>query len=76
MAEPTRELLRHIVATAAYRGAKAVRGAPVEFAAFRIGPTRWTDRSARPVALRGVLPQALQLRGRTIPLAQSPKDVG
>ncbi|HXZ33614.1 MAG TPA: hypothetical protein VEH30_15160 [Terriglobales bacterium] len=29
-----RELLRHTVATLAYRGAKAVRGAPVEFGDF------------------------------------------
>jgi len=32
------ELLRHTVATLAYRGGKAVRGAPPEFAAFRAGP--------------------------------------
>jgi hypothetical protein len=31
-------LLRHCVATLAYRGAKAVRGAPHDFAAFRAGP--------------------------------------
>lgn len=30
-----RELLRHTVATLAYRGGKAIRGAPVDFAAFR-----------------------------------------
>jgi hypothetical protein len=30
-----RELLRHTVATLAYRGAKAVRGAPAEFADFK-----------------------------------------
>ena len=32
----SREFLRHAVATAAYRGAKAVRGAPPSFASFRI----------------------------------------
>jgi hypothetical protein len=35
--DPTRELLRHIVATIAYRGGKAVRGAPPSFAGFRPG---------------------------------------
>jgi hypothetical protein len=33
----TRELLRHAVATVAYRGGKALRGAPESFATFRIG---------------------------------------
>lgn len=33
--DPKRELLRHTVATLAYRGAKAVRGAPAEFAGFK-----------------------------------------
>ena len=32
--EAKRELLRHLVATVAYRGGKAVRGAPPAFAAF------------------------------------------
>ncbi|HYM10829.1 MAG TPA: hypothetical protein VEU62_08850 [Bryobacterales bacterium] len=32
-----RELLRHTVATLAYRGGKAVRGAPAGFAGFRAG---------------------------------------
>lgn len=32
-----RQLLRHTVATLAYRGGKALRGAPEEFANFRIG---------------------------------------
>ncbi len=32
----SRELLRHTLATLAYRGSKAVRGAPPEFAAFRL----------------------------------------
>jgi hypothetical protein len=35
--DPKRELLRHIVATIAYRGGKAVRGAPPAFAAFAVG---------------------------------------
>lgn len=33
--DPKRELLRHTVATVAYRGGKAVRDAPDTFAAFR-----------------------------------------
>lgn len=37
-----RELLRHTVATLAYRGGKAVRGAPPEFAAFRAGESSRT----------------------------------
>ena len=32
-----RQLLRHAVATLAYRGGKALRGAPESFATFRIG---------------------------------------
>jgi hypothetical protein len=36
-AENGRELLRHAVATVAYRGGKALRGAPESFATFRIG---------------------------------------
>jgi hypothetical protein len=35
----SRSLLRHALATVAYRGAKAVRGAPPEFASFKPGPT-------------------------------------
>jgi hypothetical protein len=34
-ADPKRELLRHTVATIAYRGAKAIRGAPESFATFK-----------------------------------------
>jgi len=34
-----RKFLRHTVATLAYRGGKALRGAPHEFAAFAAGPT-------------------------------------
>jgi hypothetical protein len=37
-----RELLRHTVATLAYRGGKAVLNAPVDFAAFRINETTRT----------------------------------
>jgi hypothetical protein len=36
-ADPGREMLRHTLATLAYRGGKAVRGAPESFAGFRIG---------------------------------------
>jgi len=35
--DPKRELLRHTLATLAYRGGKAVRNAPVEFADFHAG---------------------------------------
>jgi hypothetical protein len=35
--DPRRELLRHTVATVAYRGGKAVRNAPVGFDEFRAG---------------------------------------
>jgi hypothetical protein len=35
--DPTRQLLRHAVATVAYRGGKAVRGAPPSFAHFTTG---------------------------------------
>jgi hypothetical protein len=37
-----RELLRHTVATLAYRGAKAVRGAPDSFASFKASDTTRT----------------------------------
>jgi hypothetical protein len=40
--DPKRELLRHTVATVAYRGGKTVRGAPETFAAFRAGDTTRT----------------------------------
>ena len=36
--EPGRALLRHTVATVAYRGAKALRGAPPGFGEFKLGP--------------------------------------
>jgi hypothetical protein len=35
--DPKREFLRHTVATLAYRGGKALRGASADFAAFRTG---------------------------------------
>ena len=35
--DPARHMLRHTVATLAYRGGKALRGAPDNFAEFRIG---------------------------------------
>src|SRR5215213_1315913 len=38
----TREFLRHTVATLAYRGGKAVKGAPDSFGAFKIGETTRT----------------------------------
>jgi hypothetical protein len=41
-AETARELLRHTIATVAYRGAKALRGAPPKFAAFRVSKTSRT----------------------------------
>ncbi|HEX3704800.1 MAG TPA: hypothetical protein VHU82_15835 [Vicinamibacterales bacterium] len=37
--DPKRELLRHAVATVAYRGGKAVRGAPESFAGFGAEPS-------------------------------------
>jgi hypothetical protein len=37
MPDDKRELLRHAVATLAYRGSKALRGAPPGFATFRVG---------------------------------------
>jgi len=37
--DPSRQLLRHTVATLAYRGGKALRGAPDKFAEFRISET-------------------------------------
>jgi hypothetical protein len=36
MADAKREMLRHTVATVAYRGGKALRNAPRDFASFRI----------------------------------------
>jgi hypothetical protein len=41
-ATTSRELVRHVVATLAYRGGKALRGAPDGFAQFRAGETTRT----------------------------------
>jgi hypothetical protein len=41
-ADGARLFLRHTVATLAYRGSKAVRGAPESFARFKAGPTTRT----------------------------------
>jgi hypothetical protein len=40
--DPARQLLRHTLATVAYRGGKALRGAPDSFAAFRSGESSRT----------------------------------
>ncbi len=40
--EGEHELLRHTVATLAYRGGKTLRGAPASFAGFRASPTSRT----------------------------------
>lgn len=40
--DPARQLLRHTVATVAYRGGKALRGAPESFAGFAAGDTART----------------------------------
>lgn len=40
--DPKREMLRHTVATLAYRGGKAMRGAPENFATFRASETTRT----------------------------------
>jgi hypothetical protein len=40
--DPTRDLLRHTLATLAYRGGKTVRDAPPTFASFRIAPVSRT----------------------------------
>jgi hypothetical protein len=40
--DPKREMLRHTVATLAYRGAKAVRGAPDSFATYGESETKRT----------------------------------
>lgn len=40
--DPKREMLRHTVATLAYRGGKAVRDAPASFASFRASETSRT----------------------------------
>jgi len=40
--DPARAFLRHTLATVAYRGGKALRGAPESFAAFRVGESSRT----------------------------------
>lgn len=40
--DPSRQHLRHTVATLAYRGGKALRGAPDKFAEFRVSETTRT----------------------------------
>ena len=40
--DPTRQFLRHTLATVAYRGGKALRGAPETFATFRSGDSTRT----------------------------------
>ena len=42
MTDPDREMLRHTVATLAYRGAKAIRNAPEGFGEYRASPTSRT----------------------------------
>src|SRR5208282_4352868 len=42
MSDDKTVLLRHTLATLAYRGGKALRGAPAEFAEFRTGETTRT----------------------------------
>jgi hypothetical protein len=42
MAETSRDMLRHTVATLAYRGGKAIRNAPEGFGDFRASPTSRT----------------------------------
>lgn len=38
VSDPARQLLRHTIATLAYRGGKALRGAPAAFGDFRVSP--------------------------------------
>jgi hypothetical protein len=40
--DPQRRMLRHTLATLAYRGGKAVSGAPLTFGAFRVNDTTRT----------------------------------
>jgi len=42
MGDPKRDLLRHTLATLAYRGGKVLRDAPATFASFRLGPVSRT----------------------------------
>jgi len=40
--DPASRMIRHTLATLAYRASKAVRGAPADFGTFRAGPTTRT----------------------------------
>jgi hypothetical protein len=40
--DPARTMLRHTLATLAYRGAKSLRDAPPDFARFKVGPATRT----------------------------------
>jgi len=65
MTDPSRQFLRHAVATLAYRGSKVVRNAPAHFASWQVGETTRTP--ARILAHVGdltdaVLPQGLYTR--------------
>ncbi len=42
MTDPSRQFLRHAVATLAYRGSKVVRNAPAHFASWQVGETTRT----------------------------------
>jgi hypothetical protein len=48
--DPSRQLLRHMLATLAYRGGKAFRGAPEGFAEFRVAP-RAEDKTRTPAQI-------------------------
>ena len=51
------DLLRHTVATLAYRGGKTLRGAPNDFATFRVNDETRTAR-----ALKGIVGKRLTYR--------------
>ena len=53
--DPKREMLRHTVATLAYRGGKTVRGAPDDFGALRIG-----EKTRTPVEILGHIGDLLE----------------
>jgi hypothetical protein len=71
--DPTRVMLRHTVATLAYRAAKALRGAPPSFATYQVGPTSRTP--AQVLAHMGdLLDWALQLtNGKYVYVETSPQ---
>jgi hypothetical protein len=71
--DPTRAMLRHTVATLAYRAAKAVRGAPPSFAEYHAGPTTRTP--AQVLAhLCDLLDWALQLaNGKSVYAESKPQ---